>query len=422
MTSNKMLYLFLDTNSFLEFQPFESIKWSEVCGKNDFTIVISPIVIREINKHKDNSKGKKRERARKARKRITEIAKETSPSRINVVFCKDPSKTAFEHPQFNKEIADDWLIFSALEFDAGKDEKIIVTNDTGIFLIAKEFGIKTVDIPEKYLAPSDPTDEEIQIKELKKRLKDIEDSLPHVILSFDDGSTTLNLSKVEIPSMEGRLESYRKELESKYPYKHKKPQDLFSAFQISDSIYTEDDYKKYNALIEPYLEKEPYNMVLRDQVKFINESVVPLRFIIKNIGAMPSGLLGIHLKFSDGAIIMKYDESHCYVKLHETTEPILKSALIPDFNFNIYAPPSAFYGPPVKPDRIYVWDINNAIDTTETFFFECDPVIQNMPPEDFAINEYYVCLALEQEFEIEWEVIDSKLSDTIKGKLFVRIE
>ena len=73
-----MLYLFLDTNSFIEFQPFESIKWSEVCGNNDFTIVISPIVIREINKHKDNTKGKKRERARKARKRINEIAKGTS--------------------------------------------------------------------------------------------------------------------------------------------------------------------------------------------------------------------------------------------------------------------------------------------------------------------------------------------------------
>ncbi len=41
-----MLYLFLDTNSFIEFQPFESIKWSEVCGNNDFTIVISPTIVR----------------------------------------------------------------------------------------------------------------------------------------------------------------------------------------------------------------------------------------------------------------------------------------------------------------------------------------------------------------------------------------
>lgn len=182
-----MKYLFLDTNSFIEFQPFESIKWSEICGESEYTLVISPVVIREINKHKDSSKGRKRERARKARKRIIEIAKKEKLSRHNVLFAKNPSKAAFENPHFNKEIADDWLIFSALEFDVDLDNKYIITNDAGIYLIAEEFGLKTLAIPDKYLAPSDLTDEEIQIKELKKRLAQIEESQPHVVLSFADG-------------------------------------------------------------------------------------------------------------------------------------------------------------------------------------------------------------------------------------------
>ena len=417
-----MLYLFLDTNSFIEFQPFESIKWSEVCGDSDFTIVISPIVIREINKHKDNSRGKKRDRARKARKRITEIAKGTIPSRLNVQFCKDPSKTAFENPQFNKEIADDWLIFSVLEYNADKDSKLIITNDTGIYLIAKEFGIKAVDIPEKYLAPSDPTEEEIQIKELKKRLREYEESLPHVMLSFAGGSSILNLKKRGVPNMEGCIESYREELSQKYPYKYKPTQNPFALFQISDSILSEKDYEKYNAQIEPYLENEPHNMVSRDIVTFINESVVPLRFELKNVGSMPSGFLGVRLKFSAGARILNYEESNSYIKLRDTKEPVLKSSLIPSFDINMYAPLGTYYRPDTKRDEIAVWDVEKAIDTTETFVVECKPVVQNMPPVDFAKDEYYVYLGQEQEFEIEWEIIDSKLPETIKGKLAVSIE
>lgn len=45
-----------------------------------------------------------------------------------------------------------------------------------------------------------------------------------------------------------------------------------------------------------------------------------------------------------------------------------------------------------------------------------------MPPISFAREEYFVYLGNEQEFEIEWEIIDSKRADVIKGKLKVAIE
>lgn len=417
-----MVYLFLDTNSFIEFQPFESINWSEVCGNSEYTIVISPIVIREINKHKDNSRGRKRERARKARKRITEIAKDTVPSRLKIVFCKDPSKAAFENPQFNKEIADDWLIFSALEYNAEIDNKLIITNDTGIYLVAKEFGIKAVEIPEKYLAPSDPTDEEIKIKELQRRITEYEDALPHVVLSFNGGRSSLNLSKVEVPTFEGRTESYAEELRAKYPYKHKDIQNPLNLFQMPDILHSEKDYENYNALIEPYIENEPHNMVLRDMAEFVNNSVIPIHFELNNEGKTPSGSLCVRLKFSNNATILNYDCSRTKFKLRDTEEPILKSALIPSFDPNMFAPIGTYYNIPTKPNSVTIWDLEKAINTTESFLFDNNPVIQNMPPATFAENEFYVYLGLEQEFEIFWEVIDPKLPEKIKGTLHVSIK
>lgn len=416
-----MVYLFLDTNSFIEFQPFESINWYEVCGKKDYTIVISPIVIREINKHKDNSRGKKRDRARKARKRITEIARDTVSSRLKVEFCKDPSKAAFENPQFNKEIADDWLIFSALEYNAKIDDKLIVTNDTGIYLIAKEFGIETVEIPEKYLAPSDPTDEEIKIKELQKRIAEYEETLPHVVVSFNGGRASLDLSKIEVPNFEGRIEKYAEELRGEYPYKHKEVHNPYNLLQMPDILHSEKDYENYNALIEPYIENEPHNMVLRDLAEFINSSVIPISFELNNEGKSPSGFICVRLKFSNNATLLTYEDSRSAIKLRKTEEPILKSAMIPSFNLNMYAPIGSYYENPTKPDSIIIWDLDKAINTTEAFMFQAKPVIQNMPSVAFAENEFYVYLGIEQDFDIYWEVIDPKLPDTIKGTLHVSI-
>lgn len=163
-------------------------------------------------------------------------------------------------------------------------------------------------------------------------------------------------------------------------------------------------------------------MFLRDVAKFVNESVVPLHFELNNIGSIPSGFLGVRLKFSEGATILKYEESKSYFKLRDTVEPILKSALLPSFDINMYAPLGTYYNPIAKDNSIVIWDLEKAIDTSESFFVECKPVVQNMPPISFAREEYFVYLGNDQEFEIEWEIIDSKRADVIKGKLKVAIE
>ena len=52
-----MKYVFLDTNVFLQFKDFEQIPWGELIGDNDFAIVVSDVVSREIDKHEDSARG-----------------------------------------------------------------------------------------------------------------------------------------------------------------------------------------------------------------------------------------------------------------------------------------------------------------------------------------------------------------------------
>ena len=65
-----MKYIFLDTNVFLQFKDFEQIPWGELVGDNDFMIIVSDVVSREIDKHKDSARGKVQKRAKKVSRKL----------------------------------------------------------------------------------------------------------------------------------------------------------------------------------------------------------------------------------------------------------------------------------------------------------------------------------------------------------------
>ena len=45
--------VYLDTNIFLHYQPFDQINWPEVSNADSVIIVFPPVIIRELNTHKD---------------------------------------------------------------------------------------------------------------------------------------------------------------------------------------------------------------------------------------------------------------------------------------------------------------------------------------------------------------------------------
>ena len=59
-----MKYLFLDTNIFLHFINFEQIPWGNLVDDTEFKIIVSDIVVGEIDKHKDGQEGKSKRKLR----------------------------------------------------------------------------------------------------------------------------------------------------------------------------------------------------------------------------------------------------------------------------------------------------------------------------------------------------------------------
>lgn len=67
-----MKYLILDTNVFLHYKDFEQIDWKSIVG-DDVTICVTQVVLGEIDKHKDQSRGRIQKRAKKISSRFSEI-------------------------------------------------------------------------------------------------------------------------------------------------------------------------------------------------------------------------------------------------------------------------------------------------------------------------------------------------------------
>lgn len=61
-----MTNAFIDTNILLHFKVFEGIKWDKFLGDKDYALVICPTVLDEIDKHKDSSKSRIKNRAKKS--------------------------------------------------------------------------------------------------------------------------------------------------------------------------------------------------------------------------------------------------------------------------------------------------------------------------------------------------------------------
>ena len=131
-----MKTIFLDTNIFLHYEPFDQIKWLEIVQAESATILIPPVTIRELNKHKDyHSQPRVRNRAGEVLKRLLALFESPAGTslrdNINIVFEDRDPVIDFAAHQLSPDIQDDHLIASILMYqnEAAGTETVLVTSD-----------------------------------------------------------------------------------------------------------------------------------------------------------------------------------------------------------------------------------------------------------------------------------------------------
>src|SRR5690348_12548009 len=81
-------YCFLDTNTFLHFQMFDTVDWPQVLGAQDVCLMLTTTVMEELDRHKGDAKNPGRQkRAKEILSRLNNILP-TDDAGIPAVVCQ----------------------------------------------------------------------------------------------------------------------------------------------------------------------------------------------------------------------------------------------------------------------------------------------------------------------------------------------
>jgi hypothetical protein len=302
------LSLLLDTNVFLHYRSLEEIDWLAVTDKRHVTLVVAPIVVRELNKHKDNPRSKKlRDRASSALRKLRNWKQLTSEIRPGVAlyFIASDPQTDFAKYGLVRDIADDWLVATALQRIAENPSESLAmaTADLGLEIKASPY-LPCVEIPEEFKLPDEETAEERQIRDLERAVRDLQNAIPSVTLIFADGSESVELNCYEeiIPTDFDMEVLLSKDVEEhpKLPAIQSNPVSMADARIGFASLN-----KTYNEELEEYFKQRRSFYTKLEKFGRWYANTAEISFSAINNGGVPAEDLDINLHFPDGFEVLE---------------------------------------------------------------------------------------------------------------------
>ena len=314
--------VFLDTNIYLHYQFFDQIKWPKILDASKIIIVVPPITIRELNKHKDlHPRQHVKERAAKVIKKFLGLFKADTESEINTsvkIYFEDREPAIdFSQFQLERDIQDDQLIASILTYknEHLDSDIILVTSDSGLLLIgkARRLNISAIELPNELKLADEPDPDQIRIKHLERKIRELESKIPQLSLTFEDGSQHLTFTlKRPFELNQKGLEHKINKIKKQYPQiinnpNHKAPETLGALAELIVGMNSSfgntlapEDIVKYNLELDKFYQS--YSEYVERYILYQNilSNSIILSIYIKNDGSVPAEDVDIFLHFPNG--------------------------------------------------------------------------------------------------------------------------
>ncbi|BAV06723.1 PIN domain-containing protein [Filimonas lacunae] len=323
-----MTYLFLDTNVFLHFIDFEHIPWDQVVpGNKQYTIVVAPMVMNELDGHKYNDKNKKvAQKAKKACSKLDAIGDENKTSRYPVkILLKTPQQATFDIHELDRREQDQVIIATMLEFQeelTNGDNIHFISNDSGPRQRARQKNLSAPKLSEDYLATPEPDETEKELTALKKEVAALKNRMPVMKLSFADGQlfcehklddfhvskenyVTKVLSDVMEKHSYALISEYKPNV---YPFVSK----LFHDIRNKQAEHYNENLDSFFEDYKSYLEND------HDYLTFI-QSIIPLEFMLINEGNSPADSMEVTFSFQGNFEII--EDKHFPKRRKKPTPP-----------------------------------------------------------------------------------------------------
>ena len=413
-------YLVLDTNIYLHYKDFEQIDWNSLFG-GDVTICLPQRVLEEVDKHKDQSRGKLQKRARKLSARFSEILLQNATTKVPVKVMDNPPSTAFDDPQYHKEIADDWIILSALHSSQDFANVVIVSGDNGILLKAKRHGLGFYKMPEEFLLADEPSEEEKEIKRLKQQITKYENRRPAPEVVFRDETQLLTIEKPEFIDVNAEMERYQDELKRSHPYESmaeepKEATDYLLGRRELRTYNTAEQKQEYNKELDEYFKKKTRYKELQLKRQLMLQRFFKLELWLINGGTASLGDTTIFVTFPPEVSVYNED-SKVTIRVEDPKEPILNNNLNM-YSFGLTGP--AYYNYNHK-EELEIWSPAKELESHE-FKYQSHRLTQGLLRPMSSADDIYIDIAKCGNFTIKWTIIDSELIERVEGELHVVVK
>jgi len=211
--TTRIVYLFPDTNLFLQCKTLEELDWSVCKDCEEVRLLVSKPVLREIDHLKSKGNDRVRKRSRSASALLREIIDSGRDHKL--VRPRNPCVKLFVEAQhdysealkdrLNYNERDDQLLGTIHRFaETSPDADVrLLTHDTTPMFTAKSLGLRFMPIPDEWLLPPERSETEKQIASLKSEISRLQKSEP----SFE--IRCLNSEGNEVERYEGSYTWFR---------------------------------------------------------------------------------------------------------------------------------------------------------------------------------------------------------------------
>jgi hypothetical protein len=310
-------FIFTDTNLFEHFPPVSQIDWPGLACCGRVVLIVPPVTISELNKHKDTStRSKLKRRATEALLELSRYSKLESPievrPNVEIQFRSREPLIDFGEFQLSPVVNDDRLLASAIEFaiEEGLDkaEVLVTTADLGLTLkVNGQTLIGGLPLPETLRLPDDLDDDSKKIKLLEDELRKLRNALPALCLSFGSKKP---FATFRVPEPACIDEQRFKELLQKERAEHP-PILLTPTSNLLESVLrsiTDEHVSGYNRDLEKYfVRREQWYRKIFDRGNW-NLLTYKLQLVLHNEGGAPGEDVDIGLHFPDGFEVLQESE------------------------------------------------------------------------------------------------------------------
>lgn len=444
-------FAFLDTNIFLHFQFFTEIPWNKVLQVKSITLVIPPIIPKELDKHKYNHASERlKERANKVTKKLAELlrAKTEVRPKVEVLFERIEPQNEFDKYHLSKESQDDYLIASILRFqEETGNSAILVTNDLSLMIKAQLLNIDVFELPEQYKNKAEENLDKKKIKKLETEIRELKNLSPKLKLSVSkcEKSSVKKITKgekmKEIDRIKIEFPKYEvPELPKDFAKEQRKLFLKASGVDISRFLFPDEDkielhlingkvisvypneIKFYNSDLEKFYTEYGEYLNKKSTVIELRLRTIMFQVSLTNSGTLPAKDVKVSLTFPEKFQVTTNVENFSYpeeIKPPQLLNISNKNKSSNYFNNYLFNPPIPNFKLKNKLDEIKIENIENRVSAEFQFIkinhgysIESPKILYITFPKNHIIKP----------FQIQYKITAENIPQAIEGKLNVKID